>query len=90
MIFKKFNYENEIKNFNKIFYLTNIIAFFPIIISVILSISIHDNIRLFLFIIPFFNIIAALSLNYFFETFKDYFVNKLGLIILLILFFSLL
>ena len=86
MIFKKLNYENEIKNFNKIFYLTNIIAFFPIIISVILSISIHDNIRLFLFIIPFFCIVAALSLNYFFETFKNYFVNKLGFIILLILF----
>ena len=86
MIFKKLNYEFEIKNFNKIFYLTNLIAFFPIIISVILSISIHDNIRLFLFIIPFFSIVAALSLNYFFETLKNYFVNKLGFIILLILF----
>ena len=86
MIFKRLNYKTEIKNFNKIFYLVNLTALFPILVSVILSISIHDNIRLFLFIIPFLCIIAALSLNYFFETFKNYFVTKISLVLILVLF----
>ena len=86
MVFKKLNYKSEIKNFNEIFYLVNLTAFFPILVSVILSVSIHDNIRLFLFIIPFFSIIAALSLNYFFETFKNYFVTKVSLVLILVLF----
>ena len=86
MVFKRLNYKTEIKNFNEIFYLVNLTALFPIFVSVILSISIHDNIRLFLFIIPFFCIIAALSLNYFFETFKNYFVTKISLVLILVLF----
>ena len=86
MIFKRLNYKTEIKNFNEIFYLVNLTALFPILVSVILSISIHDNIRLFLFIIPFLCIIAALSLNYFFETFKNYFVTKISLVLILVLF----
>ena len=86
MVFKRLNYKTEIKNFNEIFYLVNLTALFPILVSVILSISIHDNIRLFLFIIPFFSIIAALSLNYFFETFKNYFVTKISLVLILVLF----
>ena len=86
MAFKRLNYKSDIKNFNEIFYLVNLTAFFPILVSVILSVSIHDNIRLFLFIIPFFCIIAALSLNYFFETFKNYFVTKVSLVLILVLF----
>ena len=86
MVFKRLNYKIKIKNFNEIFYLVNLTAFFPILVSVILSVSIHDNIRLFLFIIPFFSIIAALSLNYFFETFKNYFVTKVSLVLILVLF----
>ena len=83
---KKINTNNEIKNFNINFYLINLIAFFPILVTVILSVNIHDNLRLFLFIIPFFSMIAALSLNYFLETFKNSIKTKTCLLVILILF----
>ena len=50
----------------------NIIAFFPIVLALVLRVNIYDNLRLFLFIIPFLSIISALALNYFFENFKNY------------------
>ena len=69
---KKINTKDEIENFSKKFILLNIIAFFPIVLALILRVNIYDNLRLFLFIIPFLSIISALSLNYFFENFKNY------------------
>ena len=45
--------QNQIKYFNQKFLLTNILAFFPIILALILGVNIYDNLRLFLFIIPF-------------------------------------
>ena len=69
---KKINTNNEIENFGKKFILLNIIAFFPIVLALILRVNIYDNLRLFLFIIPFLSIISALALNYFFENFKNY------------------
>ena len=83
---KKININDEIKNFNINFFLINLIAFFPILVTVILSVNIHDNVRLFLFIIPFFSMIAALSLNYFIETFKNSIKIKVSLLVTLILF----
>ena len=69
---KKINTNDEIENFGKKFILLNIIAFFPILLALILRVNIYDNLRLFLFIIPFLSIISALALNYFFENFKNY------------------
>ena len=69
---KKINIKDEIENFSKKFILLNIIAFFPIVLALILRVNIYDNLRLFLFIIPFLSIISALALNYFFENFKNY------------------
>ena len=69
---KKINTNDEIENFGKKFILLNIIAFFPIVLALILRVNIYDNLRLFLFIIPFLSIISALALNYFFENFKNY------------------
>ena len=69
---KKINIKNEIENFGKKFILLNIIAFFPVVLALILRVNIYDNLRLFLFIIPFLSIISALALNYFFENFKNY------------------
>lgn len=81
-LFKK----NQIKYFNQKFLVINIIAFFPIILSLILSVNIYDNLRLFLFIIPFFSLIAAFSLNKLFNTFKSSWISKNFLIVVLILF----
>ena len=78
----------EIENFYQKFILLNIIAFFPILLVLILSVNVYDNLRLFLFIIPIFCIIAAISLNYFFETFKSSIKVK-GFTIFVFILFSL-
>ena len=51
---KKLFLQKDINNFNLKFGLINLIAFFPIILALLLSVNIYDNLRLFLFIIPFF------------------------------------
>ena len=84
--FKKNNFSNEIKNFNTNFLLVNIVAFFPIMLALLLKVNIYDNLRLFLFIIPLFSIIAALSLNYNFNFFKVSTSSKATLGIVFILF----
>ena len=78
--------QNQIKYFNQKFLLNNILAFFPIILALILGVNIYDNLRLFLFIIPFFSLIGAFSIDQLFNTFKKSFLSKTSLTILLILF----
>jgi len=78
--------QNQIKYFNQKFLLNNILAFFPIILALILGVNIYDNLRLFLFIIPFFSLIGAFSIDQLFNTFKKSLLSKTSLTILLILF----
>ena len=84
--FKKINSNNEIENCTQKFFLVNLLAFFPILLALILGVNIYDNLRLFLFIIPLFCIIAAFSFNYLFNTFKDSMITKLSVMTLLALF----
>ena len=84
--FNKLKVSNEINDFNKKFLIINLIAFFPILLVLILSANVYDNIRLFLFIIPFLSIIASFSLNQLFKTFKENIRNKISIFIILILF----
>ena len=60
---KKLTFKNQIKRFNQKFLMINIIAFFPILLALALRVNIYDNLRLFLFIIPFFSLIAAFSID---------------------------
>ena len=83
---KKLDTGNEIKNYNQKFFSVNLIAFFPIFLALILGVNIYDNLRLFLFIIPLFCIIAALSLDYLLKTFEESISTKIGLVTILILF----
>ena len=78
--------QSQIKYFNQKFLLINILAFFPIILALILGVNIYDNLRLFLFIIPFFSLIAAFSIDQLFSTFKKSWLSKTSLAIVLILF----
>tara|TARA_A100000164_G_scaffold178786_2_gene158856 strand:- start:1338 stop:3032 length:1695 start_codon:yes stop_codon:yes gene_type:complete len=78
----------EVENFNQKFILINIIAFFPILLALLLNVNVYDNLRLFLFTIPIFCIIAAISLDYFFEFFKSSIKVK-GITIFVFLLFSL-
>ena len=86
MFFKKLKIRDEIVDFNNKFLIINIIAFFPILLVLILSANVYDNIRLFLFVIPFFCIIASFSINQLFKTFKDNTKNKIFVSIIFILF----
>jgi len=83
---KKININNEIENFNQKFISLNIIAFFPIGLALTLSVNLYDNLRLFLFIIPFLSMISALALNYFFENFKKHIQIKVITVVVLFLF----
>ena len=86
IFFKKIFVFDEIKNFKNKFLAINIFAFFPIFLTLILGVNIYDNIRLFLFIIPFFSIIASFSLNHLFDFYKKNLNYKLISISILILF----
>ena len=86
IFFKKLKIRDEIADFNNKFLIINSIAFFPILLVLILSANVYDNIRLFLFVIPFFCIVASFSINQLFKTFKDNTKNKIFVSIILILF----
>ncbi len=78
--------KRQTKYFNQKFLTLNIIAFFPVILALALGVNIYDNMRLFLFIIPFFALIAALSIDQLFNSFKNSWISKNCLIIILIIF----
>ena len=85
-LFNKINSNNEIKNYNQKFFLVNLVAFFPICLALILGVNIYDNLRLFLFIIPLFCMIAAFSFEYLFQTFKNSIITKISVLTILALF----
>ena len=86
IFFQKLKVKDEIDNFNNKFLIINLIAFFPIFLVIILSANVYDNIRLFLFVVPFFSIIASFSVNQLLKTYKDSIKNKISIYIILILF----
>ena len=83
---KKLTFKSQIKGFNQKFLIINIIGFFPILLTLLLGVNIYDNLRLFLFIIPFFSLIAAFSINHFLNTLKNSWNSKICLSIIIILF----
>ena len=76
-----------IRNFDNKFIIINIIIFFPIIISILLHVKIYDNLRLFIFVLPFLSLLASFSLYHFLKNFKNSFKSKLC-ILLISFFFS--
>ena len=68
---KKLTIKNEFENFNIKFLILNIIPYFPIVITIIMGIGVYDNLRLFLFVIPFLSIIGSLSLYQLIKSFKN-------------------
>ena len=74
------------KKFNIKFIILNLIIFYPLFTSIILKINIYDNIRLFLFIIPFFGIISSISFLYLIIKYKTNFFSKIKLFFLIFLF----
>ena len=86
LVLGRLNTGNEIKNFNQKFFLVSLVVFFPILLVLILSVNVYDNLRLFLFIIPLLCIIASFSLDYFIKTFRDSIFIKISSLTLLALF----
>ena len=84
--FKRNNLSGEIKNLNSNFLLINAVAFFPVLLALFLKVNIYDNLRLFLFIVPLFSMMAAISLNYFFYSFRISIFSKTILSFVSILF----
>ena len=83
---KNLSFRDEIANFNIKFLVLIFISFFPIFLALLLSVNIYDNVRLFLFLIPFISLIAAFSVEFLFSHFKNNLSVKLSSIIILILF----
>ena len=86
LITKTMFFKNHINNFNNKFIVINIIAFFPILLAISLIANIYDNMRLFLFVVPFFSLLASFSLYYFLTNFRNSFKSKIGIILILFLF----
>ena len=82
----KFNLETGDQKLKKNFLLINSIAYFPLLLAVALKVNIYDNIRLFIFVLPFFSILAALSLNNLIINFSKNYKSKVIIIILIPLF----
>ena len=86
LFFKKNLYiKNEIKNFKTKFILINFITFFSIFLALILSVNIYDNLRLFIFVIPFFCLVTSLVLYELINSCKDSRKNIIGLSLILFL-----
>ena len=68
------------------FIILNLIIFYPLFISIVFKINIYDNIRLFLFIIPFFGIVSSVTFLYLISKFKINFFVKIQLFFFIFLF----
>ena len=68
---KNFYIEKLNSNFINIFYLLNLILFFPITTMIITKTNLYDNTRLVLFTMPFFATIASIGLFFILTKFKE-------------------
>ena len=74
------------KKFKLKFIILNLVIFYTLLISIIFKVNIYDNIRLFLFIIPFLGIISSISFLYLIKKFKINYFSKIQLYFLIFLF----
>ena len=87
---KNFYIEKLNSNFINIFYLLNLILFFPITTMIITKTNLYDNTRLILFTMPFFATIASIGLFFILTKFKElnYLYKSFSFIILFFLILS--
>ena len=81
----KLTYKNN-KNFDYFVLLTLVIINMPILISIILGLKVHDGIRYFLYLVPLFNFLPAIYINYLFNNLHTIY-NKIFFTLLLPLLF---
>ena len=87
IFFHKINifYTNKIENFRYNFFLVCFLILVPIMIAILSNLKIHDGLRYFLYLIPFFNITISLFIYYLYMN-KSLLFNKILIIFLSILF----
>ena len=78
-------YKGTIKNFTYKFLLCFFFMLLPILTAILFNLKMHDGLRYFLYLIPFFNIPIALYLFYLYKN-KVFFFNKILIIFLSTLF----
>ena len=87
LIFKRdLQIKRDITNFNLKFIILLFVTLFPIIIAISMNVNIYDNIRLFLFVVPIYCLVASIALEHLFLQFKKTWTAKISTIIILILF----
>jgi hypothetical protein len=72
---KKEFFKKYINQFSKFIFLNLFIIFFTVFLTIVLNVKIYDGIRLFLFLIPLFCTICAISIVYFILNFKKNYLN---------------
>ena len=83
IIIGKKNYlSQKYNNFNLKIYSNLFIFLFPILIIILLKVKLYDGIRLLLFVIPFFSLLTAISINYLLENFNTNKLSKIGLVVI--------
>ena len=68
------------------FFSNFIIIFFPIFLIILLNVTLYDDLRLLIFLLPFYSLIPALGFIYLIDNFSKNFYGKLLLLISIILF----
>ena len=71
LIFKRnLQIKRDITNFNLKFIVLLFVTLFPIIVAISMNVNIYDNIRLFLFVVPIYCLVASIALEHLFLQFK--------------------
>ena len=77
LFFIKNNYfSSKYKSFNAKIFSNFLIIFVPVFIAIALKVTLYDDFRLFLFLIPFLSLFSALSVNFLLENFNKNIINK--------------
>ena len=76
-------FTRKYNSFNSKVFSNFLIIFVPISIAIFLKVTLYDNFRLFLFVIPFLSLFSAISLNFIIENFNKNIIYKLNFFLIL-------
>ena len=83
LFFKNSYFSEKYKLFNKKIIFNFLIIFIPVSIAIIIKVTLYDDFRLFLFLIPFLSLFSAISLNFLIENFNKHIIYKTVLVLVL-------
>ena len=83
LFFKNSYFSEKYKLFNKKIIFNFLIIFIPVSIAIIIKVTLYDDFRLFLFLIPPLSLFSAISLNFLIENFNKHVIYK-GVLVLVL------